>query len=236
MGLLIHRINKEGLKAGDHLYCWRAGFLYSDHGIYIGDDKVIHLSRSCSDGRGTLLNLLPLEKSRLAQSRHSCPTCTQTQRDGIICSCLNGFVAGRALHRYEYGVNAAVFIVKVRGGTCTRAVSDSSDVVVHRAKYLLEHAPHSYKQFMNSSEQFAIYCKTGVAIAGYGRPVLKGQAASIPSFLLAAWLSAPLHLTKANGLCIAATLFGFYSSLRCILDITDNQDKEKVAVEDMVDD
>ncbi|XWS66596.1 hypothetical protein CRYUN_Cryun05aG0213400 [Craigia yunnanensis] len=186
-------------------------------GIYIGDDKVIHLLRCCSEGRGTLLNLLPLKKSRLAQSQHSRPFCTQTKRDGIICSCLNGFLAGRVLHRYEYGVNTAVFIVKVRGGTCTRAVSNSADVVVHRTKYLFEHATNSYKLFMNNSEQFAIYCKTGVAISGYETPVLKAQAASILSFLLAAWLSTPLHLSKANGLCIAAILFGFYSSLRCIL-------------------
>ncbi|XVE75883.1 hypothetical protein DITRI_Ditri12bG0127600 [Diplodiscus trichospermus] len=149
---------------------------------------------------------------------------------------LNGFLAGRALHRYEYGVNAAVFIVKVQGGTCTRAVSDLADVVVHRANYLLESATGSSNLFMNNSEQFAIFCKTGMPIAGYGRPVLKGQAASIPSFLLAVWLAAPLHLSKANGVCIAATLFEFYSSLRCILDNRGNQDEAKVAVEDMVND
>ncbi|XP_022766065.1 uncharacterized protein LOC111310954 [Durio zibethinus] len=234
MGLLTQRINKESLKPGDHIYCWRVGFVYADHGIYIGDDKVIDLLRCCSEGRGTLPNLLPLKKSRLAQSQHSRPSCTQTKSDGIICSCLNCFIVGGVVHRYEYGVNAAAFIVKVRSGTCTRAVSDSADVVVHRAKYLLEHATASYKLFMNNSEQFAIYCKTGVAVVGYGTPVLKGQAASIPSLLIAAWLSAPLRSSKANELCIAATLFGLYSSLRFILDIRGNQDKLKVVVEDMV--
>ncbi|XP_021289783.1 uncharacterized protein LOC110420737 [Herrania umbratica] len=233
MGMLTHRINKESLKPGDHIYCWRIGFLYADHGIYVGDDKVIHLLRCCSEGRGSLLDL-PLNVSMLAQSQQSCPSCTQTKRDGIISSCLNCFLGGRVLRRYEYGVNNALFIVKVCGGTCTRAVSDSADVVVHRAKYLLDYATNSYKLFMNNSEEFAIYCKTGVAVAGYGTPVLKGQAASIPSFLLAACMSAPLHLSKANGLCTAATLFGLYSSLRCILDIRRNRDEVKVIVEDLV--
>ncbi|XWS56052.1 hypothetical protein CRYUN_Cryun09bG0053600 [Craigia yunnanensis] len=59
-------------------------------------------------------------------------------------------------------------------------VSDSADVVVHRAKNLLEYATGSYKLFVNNSKQFDIYCKTGVTIAGYGTPMLKGRAVSIP--------------------------------------------------------
>ncbi|OMO68514.1 hypothetical protein COLO4_29611 [Corchorus olitorius] len=234
--MLTHRINKESLQPGDHIYCWRLGFLYTDHGIYIGDDKVIHLVRSCSEGEGTLTNILPKKiSSRLAQSKQRCPACAESKQNGIICSCLNCFLAGNALRRFEYGVNAAIFIAKVRGGTCTQAVSDSADVVIHRAKYLLEYATLSYKLFMNNSEEFTIYCKTGVAVAGCGTPaVLKGQAAALPSFLLAAWLSAPLHLSKGNGVCIAATLFGVYSSLRCILDIRRNRDEVKVIVEDLV--
>ena len=39
-------IAKEELIPGDHIYTWRRGILYTHHGIYIGNNKVIHLSGS----------------------------------------------------------------------------------------------------------------------------------------------------------------------------------------------
>ena len=82
---------------------------------------------------------------------------------------------------------------------------------------------------MNNSEKFAIYCKTGVALAaaGYGTPVLvEGPSCIYTEFLTSCLVYAPLHLNKDNGLWIAATLFGYYSSLRSILDIRRNRGRD----------
>lgn len=45
-GLIIHSVYKSDLKPGDHIYCYRALFAYSHHGIYIGerDCEVIHFA------------------------------------------------------------------------------------------------------------------------------------------------------------------------------------------------
>ncbi|KAK1582756.1 hypothetical protein Q3G72_017977 [Acer saccharum] len=45
MWLLSSKIDRQELKHGDHIYCWRQAFIYAHHRIYIGDGKVIHLTR-----------------------------------------------------------------------------------------------------------------------------------------------------------------------------------------------
>ncbi|KAL8039865.1 hypothetical protein ABFX02_10G064100 [Erythranthe guttata] len=41
---LSHRIKRSSLEVGDHIYAWRISYTYSHHGIYIGDDTVIHFT------------------------------------------------------------------------------------------------------------------------------------------------------------------------------------------------
>lgn len=84
---------------------------------------------------------------------------------GVIeCTCLDCFLNGGKLYRYEYSVNIAVFMAKMRGGTCTRAVSDADDLVVRRANDLLRIGFGSYNLFRNNCENFAVYCKTGLRV------------------------------------------------------------------------
>ncbi|GAV71129.1 LRAT domain-containing protein [Cephalotus follicularis] len=42
MGLLTNRVERSQIKAGDHIYTYRAVFTYSHHGIYVGGSKVVH--------------------------------------------------------------------------------------------------------------------------------------------------------------------------------------------------
>ncbi|PWA67928.1 hypothetical protein CTI12_AA311450 [Artemisia annua] len=42
MGYFSHRVDRSDIKEGDHIYTWRNGFLYSHHGIYVGEQKVVH--------------------------------------------------------------------------------------------------------------------------------------------------------------------------------------------------
>ncbi|KAL8039856.1 hypothetical protein ABFX02_10G063300 [Erythranthe guttata] len=42
MGLFSNKIKRNELHPGDHIYTWRRLYIYAHHGIYIGDDTVIH--------------------------------------------------------------------------------------------------------------------------------------------------------------------------------------------------
>ncbi|KAF2289617.1 hypothetical protein GH714_037542 [Hevea brasiliensis] len=202
--------------------------------IYIGDDKVIHFTRRGQEvGTGTVLDLL-LTSSGPANTQVPCPTCTmQREGHGVILSCLNCFLAGGVLYRFEYDVSPALFLAKARGGTCTLAVSDPNDIVVHRAKFLLENGFGCYNVFKNNCEDFAIYCKTGLLVVDQGTMGQSGQAASIVGGPLAAVLSTPLRLVTTNVYGMAATAVGVYCVSRYAADIGKRRDVLKVSVEDL---
>ncbi|KAK4766850.1 hypothetical protein SAY86_014601 [Trapa natans] len=122
-----------------------------------------------------------------------------------------------------------------RGGTCTLAVSDQSDIVVHRANYLLENGFGCYNVFKNNCEDFAIYCKTGLLVLDQRAIGQGGQAVSIVGGPLAAVLSTPLRLVTTNVYGIAATAVGVYCMSRYAADIGSGmrRDVVKVSVEDL---
>ncbi|XVE61399.1 hypothetical protein DITRI_Ditri06bG0036500 [Diplodiscus trichospermus] len=121
-------------------------------GIYIGNDTVIHYTRRGQEvGTGTVLDLI-LVSSGSARYQLICPNCSPPEEGhGVVSSCLNCFLACGILYRFEYAVSPALFIAKARGGTCTVAVSDPNDLVVHRANYLLENGFGCYNVFKNNS-------------------------------------------------------------------------------------
>ncbi|KAI3747090.1 hypothetical protein L6452_09535 [Arctium lappa] len=203
-------------------------------GIYIGDDKVVHFTRRDQEvGTGTGLDVFLVSSAPL-RSLDPCPTCNHTDdANGVVSSCLNCFLAGGGLYRFEYSVSRAVFLLKARGGTCTLAPSDPSETVVHRANYLLNNGFGCYDVFKNNCEDFAIYCKTGRLVVDKGTMSQSGQVVSIIGGPLSAMLSAPLRLVTTNIYGIAATAVGLYCASRFAADIGMRSDVMKVDVEDL---
>ncbi|CBI22789.3 hypothetical protein VitviT2T_011719 [Vitis vinifera] len=235
MGLLSNRVDKESLKPGDHIYSWRTAYIYSHHGIYVGNNEVIHFTRHGQEvGTGTVLDLLLVSSGPARRHQVPCPTCTPPEGGhGVVSSCLNCFLAGGILYRFEYSVSSALFLAKARGGTCTLAVSDPNEIVVHRATYLLNNGFGCYNVFKNNCEDFAIYCKTGLLVIDQGTIGRSGQAVSIIGGPLAAVLSTPLRLVTTNIYGMAATAVGVYCASRFAADIGMRKDVAKVEVEDL---
>ncbi|KAL0672880.1 hypothetical protein Bca4012_000861 [Brassica carinata] len=115
IGLFSNKISKDDLKPGDHIYSWRNAYIYSHH------DKLIVSSITNHGGD------------------NPCPNCggKHSNTHGVISSCLDCFLSGGDLLRFEYSVSPALFMSKLRGGTCTTAASDPSEEVISRAEFLL---------------------------------------------------------------------------------------------------
>ncbi|CAO2835436.1 unnamed protein product [Amaranthus hypochondriacus] len=230
MGLLSHKVERDEIKPGDHIYTWRAVFTYSHHGIFVGGSKVVHFTR--------ILNADDEENSDLIKGiSSSCltfPDCGFRQpSSGVVLSCLDCFLGNGSLYLFEYGVTPSAFLAKLRGGTCTTAESDPSETVIHRAMYLLQNGFGNYDVFKNNCEDFALYCKTGLLIVdtpGVGR---SGQASSVIGAPLAALLSSPLKLLMPSPVGVATVTAGMYCMSRYATDIGVRSDVIKVAVEDL---
>uniref|UniRef100_A0A1D1XW05 Lecithin retinol acyltransferase n=1 Tax=Anthurium amnicola TaxID=1678845 RepID=A0A1D1XW05_9ARAE len=236
MGLLSNRIGRESLKLGDHIYSWRTAYIYAHHGIYVGGNKVIHFTRERGQevGTGTVLDIL-LVSSGPARPQAPCSCCSHRREEshGVVSSCLDCFLAGGVLYRFEYAVSPALFLAKARGGTCTLAVSDVDDVVVHRATHLLSNGFRCYNIFKSNCEDFAIYCKTGLLVVEQGVVGQSGQAISIIGGPMAAVFSTPIRLLTTNVYGMTATAVGVYCASRYFADIGNRRDVVKVAVEDL---
>ncbi|PIA34830.1 hypothetical protein AQUCO_03700245v1 [Aquilegia coerulea] len=235
MGLLSNKVEKTEIKAGDHIYTWRVIYTYSHHGIYVGGSKVVHFTRETdrSSSAGTSINSFG-SSSKLQSICPTFPDCGFRQENsGVVLSCLDCFLGNGSLYCFEYGVTPSAFVAKVRGGTCTTAISDPPDIVIHRAMYLLQNGFGNYDVFRNNCEDFAMYCKTGLLIldkTGVGR---SGQASSIIGAPLAALLSSPLKMLMAGPVGVATVTAGMYCVSRYATDIGVRTDVIKVAVEDM---
>ncbi|KAK4776141.1 hypothetical protein SAY87_024102 [Trapa incisa] len=129
----------------------------------------------------------------------------------------------------------SLFKLRLALAVCLTAVSDQSDIVVHRANYLLENGFGCYNVFKNNCEDFAIYCKTGLLVLDQRAIGQGGQAVSIVGGPLAAVLSTPLRLVTTNVYGIAATAVGVYCMSRYAADIGSGmrRDVVKVSVEDL---
>ncbi|KAI3693467.1 hypothetical protein L6452_33302 [Arctium lappa] len=225
MGFLSNKVQRTEIKAGYHIYTYRALFAYSHHGIFVGGNKVVHFTHHPDTGNTSL--------DVTAETPTSCrtyPDCGFRQpKSGVFLSCLDCFLQTGDLYSFEYGVTPAVFLAKVRGGTCTTAISDGVDTVIHRAMRLLQNGFGKYDVFQNNCEDFALYCKTGLLIVdkvGCGR---SGQAASV----LGALVSSPLKLLIPSPAGIATVTAGMYCMSRYASDIGVRSDVVKVRVEDL---
>ncbi|KAL0919807.1 hypothetical protein M5K25_011927 [Dendrobium thyrsiflorum] len=235
MGLLSNMISREELKPGDHIYSWRIAYIYAHHGIYIGDDTVIHFTRAAGQevGTGTFLDKLFLSSSPVPTGA-ICERCgDQSKLHGVIKSCIDCFLAGGKLYVFEYGVSTAFFIAKARGGTCTLAPSDPAEDVLHRAKSLLDQGFGVYSLFKNNCEDFAIYCKTGLLIETNYSIGRSGQMASWTA-AASAVVSSPLRFLTTSGTGLVLVAGAMYSVGRFVADIGVRRDVIKIPVERLI--
>ncbi|KAI3756318.1 hypothetical protein L1987_56138 [Smallanthus sonchifolius] len=167
--LLSQKVERSELKVGDHIYNWRT--LYTHHGIYIGEGKIIHLVNPKRGAKGGRL-LAPFKGFSTSsggdgkKEKTSCSTSfcrsEKVAGSGVRLSCIDCFVKEGMLCRFEYQVSRVFLLASIVGGTCTTAESDPPEEVIHRAKYLYENGYAKYNLRNNNCEDFALYCKTGL--------------------------------------------------------------------------
>ncbi|KAI9100157.1 hypothetical protein K1719_024375 [Acacia pycnantha] len=238
MGVFSNRIDREELKPGDHIYSWREAYIYAHHGIYVGEGMVIHFTRGGGQEirTGTVLDRLLLSSCLTLSANDPCPKCgDQSNRNGVIGSCLDCFLSGGHLYRFEYGVSTAFFLAKARGGTCTLAPSDPPEDVLPRARYLLQNGFGVYNALENNCEDFAIYCKTGLLVIPNISVGPSGQAASyvaaFRAFADSAVVSLPLRFLTTGFSGLALVGCARYCMSRLDSDIGGRRDVAKVPVE-----
>ncbi|KAL7189167.1 hypothetical protein ACSBR1_038937 [Camellia fascicularis] len=232
MGFLSQKIERRELVAGDHIYTWRAAFIYSHHGIYIGESKVIHFAGTF----GSSSDPFPWSSFGFSASTlnplSACPNFPycgfQHPNSGVVLSCLDCFLANGSLYRFEYGVSKAKLLFKLRGGTCTTAESDPPELVIHKAMYLLQHGFRDYNVMRNNCEHFAMYCKTGLVCIIGG----SGQAFVFQVPILASWQVVIKWLVSGAGMgTTIAVSTGTYFVSRYCNDLGIRVDVMKVPVE-----
>eukprot|EP01080_Neovahlkampfia_damariscottae_P004350 gene4350-7706_t len=122
---------KHDLKIGDHIFVWRY-FLYNHHGIYIGNDEIIHFSG---------------EPFKFQESTYI-PKIT-------------GFVEKTNLQKFLKGGNISIQQYGDKIGMIG-IYSSEPEVVLKRANILLKNSKLiDYNLFFNNCEHLAIWCKTG---------------------------------------------------------------------------
>ncbi|XP_024021430.1 uncharacterized protein LOC112091594 [Morus notabilis] len=95
-----------------------------------------------------------------------CNTCgyDPSMQRGVVKTCLDCFLDGHRLHRFEYEVSSVHYLAKLPG-TCYTGPCDNPDVVVGRATKILDNngcADYgNFKLFDQNSVSFAVLCMTG---------------------------------------------------------------------------
>ena len=198
---------------------------------------MIHFTRGQDEETGTGTSLDKLLGSSLPPSRNKtpCQKCgTNNEKSGVVLSCLDCFLCGCPLYRFQYQENTLTFLAKIRGGTGTLANSDPHDIVLHRARYIHVNGFGCYNIFHNNCEDFAIYCKTGLLVMEKTAIGRSGQAASILGAPFAAVCSSPLSFLMTQSWGLLAVSAAVYCVSRYAADIGVRKDVIQISVEDLV--
>ncbi|MCO5576192.1 hypothetical protein L7F22_030000 [Adiantum nelumboides] len=250
--VLSNLVSPEQLEAGDHIYSWRRAYSYAHHGYLslslsytlththtnkrqLHSGKVIHFTRP--EGQqltGTILDkVASIDGSVPCHAYGPCKECgDKLSNKGVVCTCLKCFLADGYLYRYDYGKSAIKFLLNVRGGTCTLALSDPPVDVLHRANYLLRNGFRCYNLFQSNCEDFAVYCKTGLFVVKGTAVGASGQATTVVGAPLAMVVASPVYLAGPMGM--ALMVVGMYSLSRYFSDVKNRPGASKIAVEDLV--
>ncbi|KAL8196302.1 hypothetical protein R6Q57_025302 [Mikania cordata] len=248
MGYLSHHVRPDQIKPGDHIYTWRTAFTYSHHGIYVGENKVIHFTAPETGSGWNFSSGFPSSCLNSVDSGLSLPngpscdhvscldtyTCGfQHSGSGVIISCLNCFIGSGSLYLYQYNVNKFVHLSKLRGGTCTMAPSDPPEDVINRAIYLWRNGFGKYNVVRNNCEDFALYCKTSLLVTGKPTTGGSGQVNSLVNEPMKAIFSSAIPkimVSASNSVAVTITV-GMYYWNRYSTDIGIRDDVDKIHVE-----
>ena len=142
----------------------------------MGDKKVIHAVR----GRGPFIHSSSRFRSSDKSVDHSSSSSLSSDKS-VESVNISDFACGGELYRYKYHADLGYFLAKIRGGACTLEPRGRIKDVVSRAKSLLNDNPSgeagAYDLIRNNCEDFAIYCRTGLAVrSNLGR---SGQIAGL---------------------------------------------------------
>ncbi|GLJ17308.1 hypothetical protein SUGI_0300510 [Cryptomeria japonica] len=146
-------LSRSEILPGDHIYTSRGA--YDHHGIYIGENRVIHFQNS-------------VEGTSFASSTHPFGPCSvcgyHSGMSGVVLTCLDCFLHAGNICRYEYGVKPGLstFLpASPERKWCTAVSCDPPEIVIRRARDLLKDGFGTYNLLWNNCEHFAIFCKTG---------------------------------------------------------------------------
>ncbi|XP_064385561.1 uncharacterized protein LOC135334338 [Halichondria panicea] len=135
-----HRIQRDDLKPGDHIYAYRKLRIYAHHGIYIGKNKSgIHIVIHFTGDPGT-------KKSKSSAK--------------IRTSSLDDFLDGAHLRLVSYDDGSS--IIKRSGISQFVESLPASEVVGMAETFAMDPDTwEDYNFFTNNCEHFCIFCKTG---------------------------------------------------------------------------
>ncbi|OMO71949.1 hypothetical protein CCACVL1_18012 [Corchorus capsularis] len=144
-------VSRDELVPGDHIFSDRKSSLYYHHGIYVGNDKVIH-----HPGKKTTPDNTPCDKCGF---KH--------EEEGIVITCLDCFLQGQSLHRYNYLSIWKYYKSSERGGGDPWLMFESkpADEVVKKAYDILQKQNFGkYNFLLNNCEDFAFSCKSQLGL------------------------------------------------------------------------
>ncbi|KAG2630343.1 hypothetical protein PVAP13_3KG475100 [Panicum virgatum] len=145
-------IERWQLRPGDHIYAWFGFGVYSHHGIYQGDDKVIDFTVDAQSGGSGLSVSASSSSSSSAGGGVRC------------CSLLGSFLEGHDIRLFAYSVPWWFYKASIGNGfqdTCSMEDADPPERVLRRADYHLNHGFGNYNLLLRNCFDFAFYCKTG---------------------------------------------------------------------------
>ncbi|XWS64723.1 hypothetical protein CRYUN_Cryun05aG0028200 [Craigia yunnanensis] len=154
--LVTHKIDICELKPGDHIYAYRGFRSYTHHGIYVGEDRVIHFIQT--------------EIDSLSELKPPCAKCGYQHNVhlGVVRTCLDCFLSDNAhssdsLRLYQYEESSFFKRLKISGTCSTSKCCLPPETVVHNANEL--HNKNGFGRYdllENNCEHFATFCKTGI--------------------------------------------------------------------------
>ena len=98
-----------------------------------------------------------------SKSEGGCTNCgyDPNKQRGVVKTCLDCFLNGHSLYRFEYNVSSAHYVAK-RSATCYTGSCNKPDIVVRRAtKMLNNNGGNNLNLFKKNSVCFAVLCMTG---------------------------------------------------------------------------